>query len=94
MSSSLQNVDDARHFMSYIDPELGKSLPERSYAEDCTIYDANSTDPWHNIKSKMDCFITAHFFGELIFLVAWPAMILKAGFWFFLDHCIGPTTLC
>jgi len=59
-----QNVDDARHFMSYIDPELGKALPERSYAEDCTLYDtSNPGDPWHNIKSKMDCFITAHFFG-------------------------------
>ena len=51
--------------MSYIDPDLGKALPERSYAEDCTLYDFdNLADPWHNIKSKMDCFITAHFFGK------------------------------
>jgi len=70
-----QNVDDARHFMSYIDPELGKPLPERSYAEDCTFYDSNSTDPWHNIKSKMDCFITAHFFGW------WLKAIMLRSYW-------------
>ena len=35
--------------MAYIDPELGKPLPEQSYAEDCKLYDpGHPAGPFHN----------------------------------------------
>lgn len=37
----LQNKDDARQFMKYYDPTLGVELPERSYAEACTLSTEN-----------------------------------------------------
>lgn len=39
----LQNKDDARHLMTYYNPELGVELPERSYADACEI-------TWDNMK--------------------------------------------
>ena len=37
--------------MKEIDPKLGVPLPERSYANNCVIYDdAKPSDPWHNVK--------------------------------------------
>lgn len=32
-----QDLDTARQMMTYIDSNLGVSLPEKSYAEDCTL---------------------------------------------------------
>lgn len=32
-----QDVTDARKLMALIDPSLGKALPERSYAENCSL---------------------------------------------------------
>ena len=31
-------MDFARHLLTYIDPNLGVELPERSYAVDCRLY--------------------------------------------------------
>jgi phosphatidylserine synthase 2 len=33
-----QSVDDARQFMSVLDPSLGQPLPEKDYGGDCAIY--------------------------------------------------------
>jgi len=70
-----QNVNDARHFMSYLDEQLGQPLPEQSYAEDCRLYDPDNEDPWHNFKSKMDVFISAHFFGW------WMKTLMLRSYW-------------
>lgn len=32
-----QDLDTARHMLTYIDSNLGVSLPEKSYAEDCSL---------------------------------------------------------
>jgi phosphatidylserine synthase 2 len=32
-----QDLDSARHMMTYIDPSLGKPLPEKSYGENCAF---------------------------------------------------------
>lgn len=32
-----QDLDTARTMMTYIDPNLGRPLPEKNYAEDCTF---------------------------------------------------------
>jgi len=32
-----QDLDTARHMMTYIDSSLGVALPEKSYAEDCSL---------------------------------------------------------
>ncbi len=32
-----QDLDSARSMMKYLDPNLGRPLPEKSYAEDCDL---------------------------------------------------------
>lgn len=32
-----QDLDSARSMMKYLDPNLGKPLPEKSYAENCDL---------------------------------------------------------
>jgi len=32
-----QDIDSARELLKYIDPSLGRPLPEKSYAEDCAF---------------------------------------------------------
>ncbi|KAJ3210118.1 hypothetical protein HDU82_008743 [Entophlyctis luteolus] len=51
-----QDKHTARHLMTYLDPNLGVPLPEKSYAEDCSI-------TWETIKDQMDVFVLAHTFG-------------------------------
>jgi phosphatidylserine synthase 2 len=50
---------------SFIDPKLGKPLPERSYAEDCTLFTPN--DPVSYFRNFHDAvfdeFIVAHLLG-------------------------------
>lgn len=36
-----QDLDSARSMMKYIDPNLGKPLPEKSYAENCEFTPSN-----------------------------------------------------
>ena len=50
----------------YIDPILAKPTVNRSYNIDCRVYVAESTDSkFPNIKSTMDIYVIAHFFGWL-----------------------------
>ena len=49
---AFQTADDSRKLLKYLDPELGKPLPEQSYAEDCRIYDPDPNHPgghFHNL---------------------------------------------
>ncbi|TFK27595.1 phosphatidylserine synthase 2 [Coprinopsis marcescibilis] len=64
-----QDLSTARHMMTYIDPQLGKALPEKSYADDCSL---NARTLWNAI----DIFCLAHALG-------WfgKAMILR-DYWF------------
>jgi len=32
-----QDLNTARHMMTFVDPKLGKPLPEKNYAEDCSL---------------------------------------------------------
>jgi phosphatidylserine synthase 2 len=36
-----QDLDSARTMMKYLDPNLGKPLPEKSYAENCEFTPSN-----------------------------------------------------
>ncbi|KAH0585836.1 Phosphatidylserine synthase 2 [Termitomyces sp. J132] len=64
-----QDLGTARAMMTYIDPKLGIPLPEKSYAEDCTL-------TTRNIWNALDIFCIAHTLG-------WfgKAMILR-DYWF------------
>jgi phosphatidylserine synthase 2 len=59
-----QTVDDARLLLKKIDPTLGVPLPERSYAENCTIYTPNDYHPFRYVYEALhDEFVFAHLFG-------------------------------
>ncbi|KAF9527517.1 phosphatidylserine synthase 2 [Crepidotus variabilis] len=64
-----QDLNTARQMMTYIDSNLGVPLPEKSYAEDCTLH---ASTLWN----AMDIFCVAHTLG-------WfgKAMILR-DYWF------------
>lgn len=64
-----QDLDSARDMMKYLDPSLGVPLPEKSYAEDCTLTP-------RTIWNAIDIFCLAHALG-------WfgKAMILR-DYWF------------
>ncbi|KAJ3018376.1 UNVERIFIED_CONTAM: hypothetical protein HDU68_011195 [Siphonaria sp. JEL0065] len=51
-----QDKATARHLMTYLDPSLGVELPEKNYADDCSI-------TWQTIWDQMDVFVLAHTFG-------------------------------
>ncbi|KAJ1968739.1 hypothetical protein H4R35_006344 [Dimargaris xerosporica] len=72
-----QNPSDARQLMAYWDPSLGKPLPERSYAENCSL-------TWDNIKNQVDIFVLAHalgWFGKaLIIRDVWLCWIVSIMF--------------
>jgi phosphatidylserine synthase 2 len=60
----LQTGDDLRQFLTVFDPDLGKPLPERTYADECTIYTpGNPKGDFHNFLDKMDVFVACHFIG-------------------------------
>jgi len=79
-----QTVDDARGLMVHFDDTLGKPLPEKSYGGNCLIYDANNTDPFHNLWDKLDGFVPTHFFGwwlkTLILRDWWLCTVLSVMF--------------
>jgi len=60
-----QTLSDARAMMGYLDPRLGKELPERNYATNCELYTPN--DPTSSFRHLWDTindeFILAHFIG-------------------------------
>ncbi|KAG7445614.1 PSS-domain-containing protein [Guyanagaster necrorhizus] len=64
-----QDLDSARGMMRELDPALGVPLPEKSYAEDCTL-------SWGVVWNALDVFCVAHTLG-------WfgKAMILR-DYWF------------
>mmetsp|Transcript_827 Transcript_827/g.1823 ORF Transcript_827/g.1823 Transcript_827/m.1823 type:complete len:408 (+) Transcript_827:1813-3036(+) len=61
----LQDTDTARHLLSYLDPRLGKPLPEKDYATDCRVLTPEDPDSmFSNIKDVfLDLYIPAHFLG-------------------------------
>ncbi|THG99318.1 hypothetical protein EW026_g2998 [Hermanssonia centrifuga] len=70
-----QDLDSARGMMKYIDPSLGRPLPEKSYAENCEFN-------LRNVWDAIDIFCLAHALG-------WfgKAMILR-DYWFCWSiHC-------
>ncbi|XP_067935492.1 phosphatidylserine synthase 2-like [Watersipora subatra] len=71
-----QTVDYARELLKEIDPKLGVPLPERSYANNCMIYDSsNPSNPWHNVWDKFDIFVAVHFFGW------WVKALMLRDYW-------------
>lgn len=62
-----QSRDDARHLFTYLYPDLGNPLPERSYADHCDIYTPNDPDSkFKNLKDTiLDEFILAHIVGYI-----------------------------
>lgn len=64
-----QDLQTARQMLTYIDPNLGVPLPEKSYAEDCSL-------SVQNLWNALDVFCIAHALG-------WfgKAMILR-DYWF------------
>ncbi|KAJ3045499.1 hypothetical protein HDV00_009153 [Rhizophlyctis rosea] len=64
-----QEKTHMRHLMTYIDPTLGKPLPERSYAENCEITP-------ENLWNQMDIFVVAHSLGWFA-----KALVLR-DYWF------------
>ncbi|KAI0079487.1 PSS-domain-containing protein [Panus rudis PR-1116 ss-1] len=64
-----QDLNSARQLMTYLDPNLGKPLPEKSYAENCDL-------TVQNVWNAIDIFCLAHALG-------WfgKAMILR-DYWF------------
>lgn len=81
-----QDLSSARIMMTYLDPNLGVALPEKSYAEDCAL---TATNLWVRCSSRchwvllmpryqnaIDIFCLAHALG-------WfgKAMILR-DYWF------------
>ncbi|CAD8168199.1 unnamed protein product [Paramecium pentaurelia] len=48
----------------FVDPKLGKPLPQKSYAEDCRFYTPeNEHSKFYNLTSSFDVFVPAHIFG-------------------------------
>ena len=67
MCCCLQTVTDARMFLVSLYPDLGKELPERTYAEECTVYTpGHPHGDFHNFMDKMDVFVLCHFFGWFV----------------------------
>jgi phosphatidylserine synthase 2 len=60
-----QTPEYSRQFFTFFDSDLGKPLPEKSYASDCRIYTPeNNQSKFYNLRSNIfDEFIIAHFLG-------------------------------
>jgi phosphatidylserine synthase 2 len=59
--------DDARQFMAYFDKNLGKPLPEKNYAENCSL--CQSEFPYlklDNFFDSIDVYVTAHLCGWFV----------------------------
>ncbi|TPX67431.1 hypothetical protein CcCBS67573_g07517 [Chytriomyces confervae] len=74
-----QDKHTARHLFSYLDPSLGVELPEKSYAEDCSI-------TWQTVYNHMDVFVIAHTVGwfakSMVLRDQWICWILSILFEF------------
>jgi len=97
-----QTPSDARRLLKYIDPSLGEDIPEKDYGGSCLIYDSDYTsDPWHNVKDKVDIFIVAHLMGywckTLIFRDWWLTTVISIMFEFLeysLEHQLANFSEC
>lgn len=60
-----QNPHDARQIWTFVDPNLGKPLPEKDYAADCRIYTPESNvSRFENVRNTVyDEFMVAHVVG-------------------------------
>lgn len=74
-----QDVHSVRGYLHWLDNELhmGPILKEKSDADDCSIYNPELEDPWHNIRSRVDIFVICHLLG-------WVAKALVMRDWVFL----------
>jgi len=63
-----QSLDDVRRLLSYLYPELGTQLPERSYADQCDVYTPNDpVSKFRNVRDTLnDEFIWAHVIGYIL----------------------------
>jgi len=59
-----QEREQARNFLKFFDPNLGKPLPEKSYADKCEL--TQSSFPYINLDNfinSIDFYLTAHLLG-------------------------------
>jgi len=96
-----QTPGDARKLLKYIDADLGEPIPEKDYGGNCKLYDADNSDPWHNVKDKVDIFIVSHLAGywckTLIFRDWWLTTVISIMFEFLeytLEHQLPNFSEC
>jgi phosphatidylserine synthase 2 len=97
-----QSPNDARQLLKFFDEGLGEPIPERTYSENCLIYDASMpSNPFHNLWDKVDVFIFAHLFGyfckTLIFRDWWLTTVISVMFEFLeysLEHQLPNFSEC
>jgi len=53
---AMMTATQMRQTLGFLDPKLGVFLPDKSYAEDCTLN-------WSNVSDKLDIFVIAHYLG-------------------------------
>lgn len=80
-----QTAEDARQLLTFIDSNLNKEIDFTAYGNQCELWDlSHPSNPMHNIASKMDGFVPAHFFGwffkTLILRDIWLANMISFGF--------------
>ncbi|XP_025886340.1 CDP-diacylglycerol--serine O-phosphatidyltransferase 1 isoform X1 [Solanum lycopersicum] len=81
-----QRRDDARQFMTFLHPDLGIELPEKSYGADCRLYvPENPTNRFKNLYDTLfDEFVLAHilgWWGKAIMIRNQPLLwVLSIGF--------------
>ena len=54
-----QTTADARASLSYVYPELGRPLQERTYGDNCEL-------TWDNVRASMDIFVVGHLLGWMV----------------------------
>jgi len=97
-----QTPKDARTLLKFVDEELGEPVPEKDYGDSCKIYDSdNPSNPFHNLKDKMDIFIIGHLGGywckTLIFRDWWLTTVISVMFEFLeysLEHQLPNFSEC
>lgn len=85
-----QNKQDLDMFFNkFFDQELGKPLPEKSYAYDCRIYTPeNPHSKFANVRDALDIYISAHFFGwlfKMLIIRDWKFCMFLSIFFEFLE---------
>lgn len=51
-------------FLGWLDPSLGKPLPEKNYADNCELWDTKNPKHLHNFLDRIDIFIACHLLGS------------------------------